>query len=634
MNCTQRKRFLVTPLGFIVRPFIQTLTKCGNHFSEIKKGQHYKTITAQICSNNNINRNNNHSYNSNINHSHNNSNNNLNFKRTVKTNFLFLNVQNNQTKTNGLGEAKDAAPLEPHTQNNEHNVTKQFSKSEKKSCDQQKQNETANNKTERVDTVLIKDTENIDEDIKKSLLTVFQYKELTNVQKIVYENIIKEKKENDLLIQAKTGSGKTIAYLMLVLNDMLQNKNLSVHTLILVPTRELANQIYNETKMLLTYKRNINVLTLIGGIKRRDDQINIRRVKPDIIIATIGRLLDHFECTYLFNTLFQNLRMLIIDEADQLLSFGYFDEINRIVTYLPSNRKNILLSATLSHNLDDIRKKMCRENYIFLNCIPDASKHTNEQLKQYVLFHKAIDTTIILYNVLVEHMRRNQRNYKIIVFFPTARATSFYAHFFKNQIKMSVYELHKKKEPSQRQIISNRFAMETVGILFTSDISSRGVDYPNVTLIVQVNCAISREQYIHRVGRTARKNQEGSSILLLNEADQLFFEQIKDLPIQKIQSDEYALKNSNISQYLSSWMSNTQLLYLAYSFYSSLLRFYKTKYIHLKLSDDDIIDVVNNVLLSTGLVEQPYISSKLALTLNMQNNAKLKIRKDLDEFTV
>ncbi|CRH02321.1 DEAD box helicase, putative [Plasmodium relictum] len=490
----------------------------------------------------------------------------------------------------------------------------------------------SDNKEKENQTILIENTNEIDEDIKKSLLEVFKYREFTDVQRIIYENIIKEKKKNDLLVQAKTGTGKTISYLLLVINDILKNKILSVHTLVIVPTRELANQIYNEAKLLLTYKNNINVLTLTGGIKRREDQINIRRVKPDIIICTIGRLLDHFECTYLFNTLFQNLRMLIIDEADQLLSSGYQNDINRILSYLPKNRRNFLFSATLSHNLDDIRKKMCKSDYIFLNCIKDTEKHTNDQLKQYVIFHKAIDTTIILYNLLIEHMRLNQFTYKILVFFPTARATSFYANFFKNQLKISVYEIHRKKEPTHRQITSNRFYMETVGILFTSDISSRGINYPDVSLIIQVNSAISREQYIHRVGRTARSNKEGMAIILLNEADELFYEQIKDLNIEKINPNDYTIKNTNVSNYLNSWMSNTQLLYLAYAYYSSLLRFYKTKYAILKLSDDDIIDVVNNILLSTGLVEQPHISSKLAVTLNMQSNPKLKIRKDLDDL--
>lgn len=152
--------------------------------------------------------------------------------------------------------------------------------------DQNEQNKHCYNK------LLIESCCHIDKDVKKSLLEIFQYKEFTDVQRIVYDNIIKEKKQNDLLIQAKTGTGKTIAYLLLSINDIIKNKILSVHTLIIVPTRELANQIYNECKLLLTYKHNINVLTLTGGIKRRDDQLNIRRIKPDIIICTVGRLLD------------------------------------------------------------------------------------------------------------------------------------------------------------------------------------------------------------------------------------------------------------------------------------------------------------------------------------------------------
>ncbi|CAG9471860.1 unnamed protein product [Plasmodium vivax] len=478
----------------------------------------------------------------------------------------------------------------------------------------------------------IEEAEEIDRDAKRSLLEVFKYKQFTDVQKIIYENVMREKKTNDLLVQAKTGTGKTISYLLLAINDIERNRIMSVHTLIIVPTRELANQIYNEAKLLLTFKNNINVLTLIGGIKRREDQINLRRIKPDIVICTVGRLLDHFECTYLFNTLFDNLKMLIIDEADQLLSLGYENDINRILTYLPKNRRNFLFSATLSHNIEEIRQKMCKPDYIFLNCVKDPSKHTNEQLKQYVIFHKAVDTTVILYNLLMEHMRLNQFTYKILVFFPTARATCFYANFFKTQLKISTYEIHRKKEPAQRQITANRFAVESVGILFTSDISSRGINYPDVTLIIQVNCAISREQYIHRVGRTARSNKKGTGIILLNEADELFYQQIKDLNIEVLNASDYLLKNVNVSNYLSSWMSNTQLLYLAYAYYSSLLRFYKTKFATLKLSDDEIIDVVNNALLSTGLVEQPHISSKLAITLNMQNNARLKIRKDIDDL--
>ncbi|CAD2103622.1 ATP-dependent RNA helicase DBP6, putative [Plasmodium vinckei lentum] len=527
-------------------------------------------------------------------------------------------IHNNEIKESINQKDKDNETLIWNNKSNESNITEQDKYNKKTDHDNK--------------NVSIEEANEIDKDIRKSLIEVFKYKHFTDVQKIIYENVIKERKKNDLLIQAKTGTGKTISYLLLVIDDIIKNRIMSVHTLIIVPTRELANQIYNEAKLLLTFKNNINVLTLVGGVKRREDQINIRRIKPDIIICTVGRLLDHFECTYLFNTLFENLKMLIIDEADQLLSHGYQNDIDRILTYLPQKKRNILLSATLCHNIDEIRKKMCKPDYLFLNCIKDISKHTNDQLKQYVIFHKSIDTTIILYNLLVEHMRLNKFNYKILVFFPTARATSFYANLFKNQLKISVYEIHRKKEPIYRQITSNRFALESVGILFTSDISARGINYPNVTLIIQINCAISREQYIHRVGRTARSNKEGISIILLNEADELFYQQIKDLNIQKLNPNEYILKNANVSNYLNTWMSNTQLLYLAYAYYSSLLRFYKTKHTILKLTDDEIIDTVNNSLLSTGLAEQPHISNQLAVTLNMQNNSKLKIRKDLDDL--
>ncbi|KAI8896414.1 P-loop containing nucleoside triphosphate hydrolase protein [Globomyces pollinis-pini] len=363
----------------------------------------------------------------------------------------------------------------------------------------------------------------------KSLHEDFGYAKMSPVQHAVLTNI----QDTDLLVRAKTGTGKTLAFLIAAVERALKAnafRKSSIPILILSPTRELATQIANEA-FKLTKHHKLFIKTALGGSNRTACVRGIGELQTDILVATPGRLNDIINEQQIRNKL-SSLQVLVFDEADQLLDMGFQKEIEYITKFLPKERDTFMFSATLSKSIRNIASETLRPNYKDLDTVPVNEVDTHMKIKQSHIVTPYVNHFPILYEIIQKH-KISEPTYKIIVFFPTTKLVNFATEVFTRLPKVDVMQIHSKLTQQARTKVSDRFRAARSAILFTTDVSARGVDYPNVTLVLQVGLPPSRDQYIHRIGRTGRAGKEGKSILILSPYEKRYLEALKGLPVRQ-----------------------------------------------------------------------------------------------------
>ncbi|CAG8546784.1 20721_t:CDS:2 [Dentiscutata erythropus] len=384
---------------------------------------------------------------------------------------------------------------------------------------------------------------------QRALREEFKYVTMSKVQNAV---LSQAPIEGDLFVKAKTGTGKTLAFLIPAIETM-HRKSLPksdgrmVSVMILSPTRELAQQIATEAERLTRFY-GYRVHCLVGG-ERRDAQIRrLMRHRVDIVVGTPGRVEDLLSSLPHFNRQCMEIKTLILDEADQLLDMGFREDIERIIQYYPKDRQTFLFSATVSPQIRQIAKFALKSEYTFIDTVDPNDVNTNVQVKQTYAIIPYHFHLIAIRKIINDHMKQH-KNGKIMIFLPTKMSTILYADFLRNVGDIEVFELHSGKTQEQRTKVSNRFRQSRHdAVLVTSDVSARGVDYPGVTLVVQVGAPSSRDQYIHRLGRTGRAGKEGEGILLLAPFEKGFINCIDDLPIKLIEGINSDLEKSTDSR--------------------------------------------------------------------------------------
>eukprot|EP00522_Entomoneis_paludosa_P013808 CAMPEP_0172445192 /NCGR_PEP_ID=MMETSP1065-20121228/5100_1 /TAXON_ID=265537 /ORGANISM="Amphiprora paludosa, Strain CCMP125" /LENGTH=652 /DNA_ID=CAMNT_0013195991 /DNA_START=30 /DNA_END=1988 /DNA_ORIENTATION=- len=372
---------------------------------------------------------------------------------------------------------------------------------------------------------------------RRAMKDVFKYEFMTVVQAETLPVILKG---GDCLAKAKTGTGKTLAFCIpaveLLVQQQKHKKPLDISCLIISPTRELAFQISKEAEKLVTFQKNITVVCVVGGTSIGKDHRALKN-GIQILVATPGRLLDHLGNTSvgLVNRL-ANLSTLVLDEVDQLLDMGFRPDVERILAYLePSSetRQTLLFSATVP---DTITKIAMRPEYSFVNTVSEDEEQTHMHVQQEAMVSSQADQVHALAGLLAREA--SQEPYKVICFFTTARLTGFMAELF-NSVKGAtkfgtILEIHSRKSQSARQKASDQFRKSRNAILFTSDVTARGMDYDNVTAVLQVGFT-ERDQYIHRLGRTARAGKSGHGVVLMApyEKNHMMKKELQDLPMQE-----------------------------------------------------------------------------------------------------
>lgn len=361
---------------------------------------------------------------------------------------------------------------------------------------------------------------------------------------------------SDLLVKAKTGTGKTIAFLVPAIEARLRDiddarrrytdenpdapshviakhvadyRRRSTGVLILSPTRELATQIANEAIRLCSHLPNTEVRLFVGGSSKYEQLRQWSRGGRDIVVATPGRMYDLLQSKPELADCIMQSRTLILDEADTLLEMGFKEEIDRIVTHLrpQEERQTFLFSATVSPDIKRVAARTMKNSYRFIDCVPEGESSVHEHIPQhYTVVPNAEDFFPHMINLIAHDQLLHPEGGKAIIFLPTTRLTQLTAKVLidmKRELPWgtagtSVYEIHGQKEQEYRSRTAAHFRRDKGGysILCTSDVSARGVDYPGVTRVIQIGIPNSPDIYVHRVGRTGRAGKSGRGDLILS----------------------------------------------------------------------------------------------------------------------
>ncbi|KAI7854554.1 P-loop containing nucleoside triphosphate hydrolase protein [Circinella umbellata] len=452
---------------------------------------------------------------------------------------------------------------------------------------------------------------------QQALKSVFRYDTMSTVQEAVLSRL---PNTNDMFVKAKTGTGKTLAFLVAALEKVVAGKDKSdlrhfdgSSIFIISPTRELAHQIAQEaTKLTKFYP--LNVHCFVGGESKFKQIKGLERSRCDIVVGTPGRLNDLLESRQHFRKMVATTQVLVLDEADQLVDMGFKQEVERILSYLPKeNRQTLLFSATLSDEIrGSVGKFALSKDYELIDTVGEEDVNTHLHVKQSALVAPYKEQIPLLRNLLQNYEAANEG--KTIVFLPTTKSTMAYARLFKLLLpERRVYELHSRKNQNERSRISQQFKRAREGgILFTSDVSARGVDYPGVSLVVQVGVPSSREQYIHRLGRTGRAGNAGEGILVAAPFEDAFIKhEIGDLPVEsliapEINEDEHE-ETKRLMGYFKEKMVDEEF---TREIYTSYLGYYVGRMQTLRRSREDTLEHAGAFLRGLDIEEIPHLSPR------------------------
>ncbi|CAK1544089.1 unnamed protein product [Leptosia nina] len=413
----------------------------------------------------------------------------------------------------------------------------------------------------------------------------------------------------DVIAGAKTGSGKTLAFLIPLVDNLIRNNFSKVHgtgSIIISPTRELALQTYNILKQLLINIKMSHAL-IVGGVKKSKELLSLKK-GVNIIVGTPGRILDHLENTKEFNC--QNLKCLILDEADKLLEAGFEKHITGIIKHLPKNRQTGLFSATIDERVKNLARVTLREKPTSV-IVKDEIQSTVAGLKQGYFICPVEKRIPWLFKML-----KRARKLKVLVFFSSCKSVDFHYEFFKKCCKGDILHIHGKLSQSRRKEAYENFVETKSGILFCTDVAARGLDIPAVDWVVQFDPPSDVKEYIHRVGRTARGiNNHGNAVILLRPEEECF---TNFLEKEKVYLDKYTFDFSEEVQNMLEDIiqSNGVMKVLARKAYLSFLRCYKkhplSKVFNIKSLD------LKLAAKAFGFLEQPHVDF-------LQNKSKKKL---------
>ncbi|KAL4799067.1 P-loop containing nucleoside triphosphate hydrolase protein [Aspergillus venezuelensis] len=315
----------------------------------------------------------------------------------------------------------------------------------------------------------------------------------------------------DIVGSAVTGSGKTAAFVVPILERLLfrPRKVPTSRVAILMPTRELAVQCYNVATKLATYT-DITFCQLVGGFSLREQE-NILKKRPDVIIATPGRFIDHMRNSASFTV--DTLEILVLDEADRMLEDGFADELNEILTTIPKSRQTMLFSATMTDSVDKlIRVGLNRP----MRLMVDSKKNTAVTLTQeFVRLRPGREDKRLGYLL---HLAKQVYTGRVIVFFRQKKEAHRVRIVF-GLLGLKACELHGSMSQEQRIKSVESFRDGTADFLLATDLASRGLDIKGVETVINYEAPQSHEIYVHRVGRTARAGRSGRACTIAAEPD-------------------------------------------------------------------------------------------------------------------
>ena len=355
---------------------------------------------------------------------------------------------------------------------------------------------------------------NLDESVLQAL-DAMNFQECTPVQEHTIPVILEG---HDLIGVAQTGTGKTAAYLLPVLNQLSKGGYPAdaINCIIMSPTRELAQQIDQQMEGF-SYFMPASSVAVYGG----NDGIRFEQEKRgltlgvDVVIATPGRLISHLSMGYVD---LSRVSFFILDEADRMLDMGFYDDIMQIVKYLPKERQTIMFSATMPAKIQQLAQNILKNPVEIKLAVSKPAE-------------KIIQTAYICYENqklgIIQSLFQDQTPERVIVFASSKMKVKEVTKAFL-RLKLNVGEMHSDLEQSQRDQIMREFKSGRINILVATDIVSRGIDIDDIRLVINYDVPHDCEDYVHRIGRTARANHDGCAITFVSEKEQTQFKTIED----------------------------------------------------------------------------------------------------------
>lgn len=325
---------------------------------------------------------------------------------------------------------------------------------------------------------------------------------------------------DDVLGIAQTGTGKTAAYLLPILS-MLDDGGFpedAINCVIMSPTRELAQQIDQAMQGLSYYMPNINSVAVYGGNDgaRYEQESKGMKMGADVIIATPGRLISHIT---MGNVNFSRVSFFILDEADRMLDMGFYDDIITIADLLPDNCQKIFFSATMPTRIEEMAKRLMHNPQI----VKIAVSKPAEKIRQLAYTCQDDQKVGMLKNVFKEFGHK-----RVIVFAGSKNKVKEINRNLK-QMDLRCEEMHSDLTQTQRDEAMYLFKSGQTDVLVATDIVSRGIDIDDIAMVVNYDVPHDAEDYIHRIGRTARAEREGTAVTLINGKDMRAFRRIEQL---------------------------------------------------------------------------------------------------------
>ncbi len=371
------------------------------------------------------------------------------------------------------------------------------------------------------------------EDSFLSNLQSLNFEKMTKIQELSLPLSLQNK---DIIAKAKTGSGKTVSF-GIPLVHKLDVKKFKIQSLVLAPTRELANQIALEIRKLSRHIHNVKVLTLTGGVPY-NPQVSSLYHGAHIIVGTPGRVLKHISEE---NINFESLNTLVLDEADKMLDMGFFEDISKIIDALPKQRQSMLFSATYEEGIEKLSKGV-------LNNPTLVEVEDEQKVKITQKFYGCNDSTKS--SLIPAIISSNEA--KTTLIFCNMKIKCEEVADELDALGLDVLTLHSDLDQKDRDQIITLFSNKSYPILIATDVASRGLHIDDIDLVINYDLARDEKVHTHRIGRTARAGKGGVAISLYNENDEEkvddikeFFddiifdeiENIKDNPEFKIDSD-------------------------------------------------------------------------------------------------
>ncbi|MFA5174538.1 MAG: DEAD/DEAH box helicase [Candidatus Pacearchaeota archaeon] len=344
--------------------------------------------------------------------------------------------------------------------------------------------------------------------LNDSILRAIQeshFKEPTEIQKHAIPIVLQGK---DILACAATGSGKTLAFGAGIIQNTVPGQG--IQALILTPTRELAEQISTALDKFSRYY-DLSILPVYGGVSINPQITSLRNA--DVVVGTPGRILDHLERRTID---LSKVKIVVLDEADRMLDMGFIDDVNQIIQNCPKQRQTMMFSATLDNDIDYLTRKYTNNaQEISVKSYIDASK----------LAQSYYDVPNNLKFSLLLHLLKQEKSDLVMVFCATRRNADFVSrHLRENDVNATA--IHGGLSQSKRSALLERFHKGKTNVLVCTDVAARGLDIKGVTHVYNYDLPASSDDYVHRIGRTARAGLNGKAISLLSGRDYENFRKI------------------------------------------------------------------------------------------------------------